>query len=92
LKTPNRLWEVESQAQTRDPSYACDGVLLCRSGWQAPKDTGLWEYSTKVAEAIQQQMTATQQEYWQGENGYFSQVGLGLGVVLFGFLSARRPL
>jgi hypothetical protein len=45
-----------------------------------------------VAEAIQQQMTATQQEYWQGENGYFSQVGLGLGVVLFGFLSARRPL
>lgn len=30
--------------------------------------------STRVADTIQQQMTPAQQEYWTGENGYFSQV------------------
>jgi len=45
-----------------------------RSGWQPPKDTGLWDAAVRISQAIQDQMTPTQQEYWQGENGYFSQV------------------
>jgi hypothetical protein len=49
-------------------------VTSRRSGWQPPKDTGLWEVSARVCDAIQQQMTPAQQEYWAGENGYFSQV------------------
>jgi hypothetical protein len=53
-------------------AWVCDTV--CRSGWQPPKDTGLWEVSARVSDAIQQQMTPAQQEYWTGENGYFAQV------------------
>jgi hypothetical protein len=53
----------------------CNDDATCRrSGWQPPKDTGLWEVSARVCDAIQQQMTPAQQEYWAGENGYFSQV------------------
>lgn len=62
---------------------ACLMLCACRrSGWQPPKDTGLWEVSARVGDAIQQQMTAAQQEYWAGENGYFSQVRAGQVTVL----------
>jgi hypothetical protein len=56
------------------PLCVINHVRSCRSGWQPPKDTGLWEVADRVAGSIQQQMTPAQQEYWQGENGYFSQV------------------
>jgi len=47
---------------------------LNRSGWQPPKDTGLWEVATRIKGEIQSNMTAAQREYWEAEGGYFDQV------------------
>lgn len=45
-----------------------------RSGWQPPKDSGLWEISARVKSQLLSQMTPAQQEYWKAEGGYFQQV------------------
>lgn len=52
-----------------------------RSGWQPPKDTGLWLISARVKAQIEAQMTPAQQEYWQAEGGYFEQVRWLLGAL-----------
>jgi hypothetical protein len=46
----------------------------CRSGWQPPKDTGLWDISARVKSQIEAQMTPLQKEYWAAQGGYFEQV------------------
>jgi hypothetical protein len=45
-----------------------------RSGWQPPKDTGLWDTSLQVIETIEAGMTPEQKEYWAAQGGYFDQV------------------
>jgi hypothetical protein len=45
-----------------------------RSGWQPPKDTGLWEISTQIKECIEGGMTPEMKEYWAAQGGYFEQV------------------
>lgn len=44
------------------------------SGWQPPKDTGLWDIATRIKGEIETGMTPEQKEYWEAEGGYFDQV------------------
>lgn len=69
----------QKQAKCHITNNACmpsAAALLLRSGWQPPKDTGLWDIAARVRGQIEAQMTPAQQEYWQAEGGYFQQVCL----------------
>ena len=49
------------------------------SGWQPPKDTGLWEIAARVRGEVEGAMTPAQREYWAAEGGYFEQVRVTMG-------------
>ena len=48
--------------------------FCCRSGWQPPKDTGLWQVAEDVRGQIEAQMNPQQRQYWLEEDGYFNKV------------------
>ncbi|GIL57911.1 hypothetical protein Vafri_13118 [Volvox africanus] len=45
-----------------------------RSGWEPPKDTGLWDPAEKLKRKVLAQMTPEQRAYWEAEDGYFNKV------------------
>eukprot|EP00878_Enallax_costatus_P012821 GHUV01013388.1.p1 GENE.GHUV01013388.1~~GHUV01013388.1.p1 ORF type:complete len:2087 (+),score=705.77 GHUV01013388.1:215-6475(+) len=65
------IWALNSEAKPPEEAFNPE---VKRSGWQPPKDTGLWETSARVKSQIESQMTPAQREYWQAEGGYFQQV------------------
>ncbi|KAF6255212.1 kinase-like domain-containing protein [Scenedesmus sp. NREL 46B-D3] len=65
------IWALNSEAKPPEEAFNPE---VKRSGWQPPKDTGLWEISARVKQQIEAQMTPQQKEYWAAEGGYFEQV------------------
>ncbi|GIL78260.1 hypothetical protein Vretifemale_7693, partial [Volvox reticuliferus] len=45
-----------------------------RSGWEPPKDMGLWDPAEKLKRRVLAQMTPEQRAYWEAEDGYFNKV------------------
>lgn len=45
-----------------------------RSGWEPPKDTGLWEPAERLKRRVLSGMTPEQRAFWEAEDGYFSKV------------------
>ncbi|WIA31066.1 hypothetical protein OEZ86_001095 [Tetradesmus obliquus] len=65
------IWALNSEAKPPEEAFNPE---VKRSGWQPPKDTGLWDISARVKAQIEAQMTPQQKEYWAAEGGYFEQV------------------
>uniref|UniRef100_A0A383V936 1-phosphatidylinositol 4-kinase n=1 Tax=Tetradesmus obliquus TaxID=3088 RepID=A0A383V936_TETOB len=65
------IWALNSEAEPPEEAFNPE---VKRSGWQPPKDTGLWDISARVKAQIEAQMTPQQKEYWAAEGGYFEQV------------------
>ncbi|KIY94287.1 phosphatidylinositol 4-kinase [Monoraphidium neglectum] len=82
------IWALASEA--RPPEEAFDPEVK-RSGWQPPKDTGLWEVSQAVRRQIEAGMTREQREYWEAQGGYFDKV-TSLSGYLYKFSKDERRL
>ncbi len=67
------LWALSSEQRPPEEAFSPSGAK--RSGWQPPKDTGLWAASAATRKAILSCLSALQKEYWAAEDGHFSQVG-----------------
>ncbi|KAF8068220.1 PI4KA1 [Scenedesmus sp. PABB004] len=65
------IWALDSEAKPPEEAFNPE---VKRSGWQPPKDTGLWDIAAAVRAEVEAQMTPEQREYWAAERGYFEQV------------------
>eukprot|EP00879_Flechtneria_rotunda_P007045 GHRR01007395.1.p1 GENE.GHRR01007395.1~~GHRR01007395.1.p1 ORF type:complete len:1449 (+),score=535.85 GHRR01007395.1:542-4348(+) len=82
------IWALNSEAKPPEEAFNPE---VKRSGWQPPKDTGLWDIAVSVKQQLEQQMTPVQREYWEAEGGYFEKV-TSLSGYLYKFAKDERRL
>ncbi|GFH23072.1 uncharacterized protein HaLaN_20626, partial [Haematococcus lacustris] len=61
-----------------------------RSGWQPPRDFGLWDVATSLAERVLAGLSPASRQYWDAEAGYFDKVTAISGILKKLDKDARR--
>lgn len=65
------VWALETEERPGDSEFNPE---VKRSGWQPPRDSGLWKPCQELKESILQQLPAQAKEYFEAEHGTFQQV------------------
>ncbi|GLI63286.1 hypothetical protein VaNZ11_006192 [Volvox africanus] len=65
------MWALATEEKPPPEEFTPE---IKRSGWEPPKDTGLWDPAEKLKRKVLAQMTPEQRAYWEAEDGYFNKV------------------
>jgi hypothetical protein len=66
-------------------------TLKPRSGWQPPRDYGLWGVSDSLLQRALAALSGPSREYWEAENSYFDRVTSISGEGAYGRVCVARP-
>lgn len=65
------LWALATEQRPPDEAFNPE---VKRSGWQPPKDTGLWALAGALRTQVEGGLAGPSQEYWAAEDAYFDRV------------------
>ena len=65
---------THTQKHTDTQIHTHTNTHVLRSGWEQPRDFGLWGPSTKLLNKVLDAMSPSGREYWEAENSYFEKV------------------
>ncbi|KAL6758982.1 kinase-like domain-containing protein [Haematococcus lacustris] len=81
------IWAL--MTEQRPPEEAFNPEVK-RSGWQPPRDFGLWDVATSLAERVLAGLSPASRQYWDAEAGYFDKVTAISGILKKLDKDARR--
>jgi phosphatidylinositol 4-kinase A len=65
------IWALDTELRPAESEFNPE---IKRSGWQPPRDTGLWGPCASVKKAVLSRLTPTQRAYFEDEHETFQQV------------------
>eukprot|EP00798_Chlamydomonas_sp_ICE-L_P027721 gene27721-7367_t len=65
------IWALKTEEKPPEEEFNPE---VKRSGWEAPKDFGLWDIAERLQEQALAVLTPASREYWNDENDYFNKI------------------
>ncbi|GAX81982.1 hypothetical protein CEUSTIGMA_g9410.t1, partial [Chlamydomonas eustigma] len=72
------MWALQTEEKPPEEAFNPE---VKRSGWQPPKDCGLWTVSGQLRQKVFQSLQPSSRSYWEAESSYFDQITAISGIL-----------